>query len=113
MTSLAEKKYGVFLDELVETGVIAAVEPQQSIKIESPLTGKLITNYLCDFKVTHFDGMIEWIEVKHGHEDAMWQLKKKLMSEIYEPQHERELYSVARLKSNGKFDYLPFKRGSL
>ena len=113
MTSQAEKQYEEQLARLVKSGIIAAYEGQKSIKIESPHTGKLITNYLCDFKVTHFDGMVEWIEVKHGQEDALWQLKKKLMTEIYEPDHPREIYSVARMKSNGKFDYFPFKRGDI
>lgn len=105
-----EREYRAALNDLWEAGDIAGFEEQQSLVIESPLTGDLICRYLCDFKVTHLDGTIEWIETKHGHQDVFWQLKKKLMQTIYVPMHPEEIFSIANRRSNGKPDYLPFRR---
>lgn len=110
MKSRFEREYAVELEKMVEAGEIRDFRTQQTVHILSPVTGHEICKYLCDFKVEHFDGVIEWIETKDGHEDALWQIKAKLMRELYAPSQLNEIFSVARRRRTGKPDYLPKRR---
>lgn len=105
-----EREYADELEKLHKAGAIADWQNQATIQIESPITGHLLCRYRTDFKVTHNDGVIEWIETKYGHEDALWDLKKKLMKEVYIPFKKNEIFSIAKKRMNGKPSYLPKAR---
>jgi hypothetical protein len=76
-----------------KAGELAKVERQ--VKCELEINGVHIANYYVDFKVTHADGQVEWIEAK-GLEGEVWRMKWKMFVAIY--WNDNDLFTV--LKQN-------------
>jgi Protein of unknown function (DUF1064) len=78
--SKGEATYARDLDILLKAGHLTEIVPQY--KIDLSVNGKHITNYIIDFKVTHADGEVEYIEYK-GFATDTWKLKWKLLEAIH------------------------------
>ena len=77
--SIKEAQYAEDLDWRVKGKDIKSWERQ--IKIALDVNGYHICNYYVDFKITHNDGGIEYVEVK-GFETEVWRLKWKLFEAL-------------------------------
>lgn len=89
--SKKEMAYAEQLDFEIRLGKIKGWEPQ--VRIPLFVNGDKICVYILDFKVTHLDGSIEWVEIK-----GMWtdvaKLKVKLFRAIYLKEHPGERYTI-------------------
>ena len=70
--SIKEAQYAEDLDWRVKAEDIKNWERQ--VKIPLDVKGRHICNYYVDFKITHNDGSIEFVEVK-GFQTEVWRLK--------------------------------------
>ena len=78
--SRAEANYAAKLDTLIIGGAIQSWQKQ--VKIPMDVQGLHICNYYCDFKLTHNDGSVEWVEVK-GRKTDVFNIKWRLFEALY------------------------------
>jgi hypothetical protein len=81
------------LDVRLKAGELTKVERQVRIPLE--INGHHITNYYCDFRITHKDGSVELIEAK-GIETQRFILIRKLMEAIYLEEHPEVTYTIVK-----------------
>jgi hypothetical protein len=92
-----EAQVRMILDEHLAKGTLVEIENQVAVSLDAH--GEHIADYKVDFRVTHKDGRLIWIEAK-GFATADWRLKRNLMEKIYiKHQHPEEEYIVVT-KSN-------------
>lgn len=73
--SKKEASYAQELDLRLKAKDIKAWDRQ--VKVSLDVNGQHVCNYYIDFKITHNDDSIEWVEIK-GFATAVFQLKKRL-----------------------------------
>ena len=78
--SKKEAAYAAELDLRVKAKDIKSWERQ--VKISLDFNGYHICNYYVDFKITHNDGSVEYVEVK-GFQTSEWRLKWKMFEAKY------------------------------
>lgn len=85
-----EGRVGADLQMALRGKLIKNVEWQVVIRFEE--RGIWLANYKVDFKVTHNDNTIEWIEAK-GAESERFRIIRRLML-LYQLDHPTEMYTV-------------------
>lgn len=94
-----EGRVGADLQLALKGKLIQNVEWQVAITLSE--RGIWLANYKIDFKVTHNDGAIEWIEAK-GAETERFRIVKRLML-LYLLDHPTELYTVFKDENTKEF----------
>lgn len=94
-----EGKVGADLQMALKGRIIQNVEWQVAIELSE--RGIWLANYKIDFKVTHNDGRIEWIEAK-GAETERYRIIKRLML-LYLLDHPNDLYTVFKDQDTKEF----------
>lgn len=82
--SKKEAAYAQELDLRVKAKDIKSWEKQ--VKLDLRVNNLHICNYYVDFKILHYDGSEELVEVK-GFETATWRIKWKLTEALYEQKY--------------------------
>jgi hypothetical protein len=77
--STGERDYAVKLDLRKRAKDI--LDWKRQVKIDLSVNGTHITNYYCDFLVTHNDGSLEYIEYK-GYITEVYKIKEKLLQAL-------------------------------
>lgn len=93
--SRLEAAYAAELDLRLKAKDISKWEKQ--IRIEFVENGIKICTYIVDFRVTHNDGSIEWVETKGFWTDVA-RIKARLFEALYLPKHPGETYTVVKKK---------------
>lgn len=81
------------LDLRMKAGELKDIERQVTVDLYAH--GEHICKYRVDFKITHADGMVEWIEVK-GFETPEWRLKWKLFEAQMAVRHPDNKLTIIR-----------------
>lgn len=96
--SQLEASYAMELDLRLKAKDIKAWERQIRVSFEE--NGVKICTYIVDFKVTHNDDAIEWVETK-GFWTDMARIKARLFEALYLPKHPGETYTVVKKDAGG------------
>jgi hypothetical protein len=91
--SLKEMRFAMDLDLQLKGKAIAGWERQ--VKMDLRVHGQHVTNYYVDFRVTHLDGLVEYVEVK-GYETPEWKLKWRLFEILMNAEHPLAKLTVVR-----------------